>query len=156
MIEIQLTKGMVAIVDDDCPIEILEYKWQYHPKGYAKRISTLKGKKTGIFMHREIIGANKNEQVDHVNGDKLDNRKCNLRLCTNSQNQSNRKISKKNTSGFKGVQPHVRNGKMVARITVNKKNIYLGLFDSAKDAAIAYNEAAIKYHGEFANLNKID
>jgi hypothetical protein len=156
MIEIELSKGKVTIVDDDCPIEILHEKWHYLKKGYAYRTKYINGKKYATYMHREIMGAPNKIQVDHINGDKLDNRKENLRLCTASENAMNKNKAINNTSGFKGVYFQKATLKFMARISFNNKMLYLGLFESAKEAAITYNEAAVKYHGEFANLNKID
>ena len=94
--------------------------------------------------------------IDHIDGNSLNNQKNNLRICTQSQNCSNQKIGKSNTSGYKGVSYNKGQGKYNSRIRFNKKLIHLGYFVNLKDAARAYNEAAVKYHGEFANLNKID
>jgi len=154
MIEIQLTKGMVAIVDDDCPLHILEKKWQYHPNGYAQgKGPKINGKQSLLYMHRVIMDAPKGFEVDHINNNRLDNRKENLRICTSSQNKMNTKY--KNKAGYRGVSINC-SGKYRALIRFDGKNIHLGVFITAKEAAIAYNEAAVKYHGEFANLNKID
>ena len=106
-------------------------------------------------MHWDIIGKPRNKfETDHINGDRLDNRKINLRICTRSQNNMNKGIQKNNNSGFKGVV--FFKGKWMAHIQINNRNIYLGVFDNIKDAAQAYNEAAIRYHKRFAVLNKID
>lgn len=110
-------------------------------------------RKKKIFFHREIIKANNNQQVDHINGNSLDNRKSNLRKCSLRQNILNRKKPKNNTSGYKGVFK-IKN-RWKALIGVNKKRIYLGCFLNKKDAAKAYNDAAIKYFGKFSNINKL-
>ena len=89
------------------------------------------------------------------NGNGLDNRKANLRICSNSQNQANRGVGKNNTSGFKGVWFDNRVLRWRAAIQVLKKRIQLGKFDLKEDAARAYNKAATKYFGEFALLNRI-
>ena len=95
------------------------------------------------------------EQVDHINGDRSDNRIENLRECTNSQNSRNRGSSRNNTSGYKGVSFSKNNKKWIAQITFNRRLIYLGYTDTKEEAALLYNEAAIKYHGKFAFLNKL-
>jgi hypothetical protein len=88
-------------------------------------------------------------QVDHVNGDKLDNRKDNLRICNGTQNQGNMKIPKHNTSGIKGVSWHKATKKWVANIRINKKPKYLGSFSSKLDAKEIYTKFAKQYFGEF-------
>ena len=92
-----------------------------------------------------------NMEVDHINGDKLDNRKENLRVCTHRENGKNQKISINNTSGYKGVFANHKNWQAV--IGVDGKPIYLGTYPSPEKAAEAYDVAAKKYHGDFANLN---
>ncbi len=106
-------------------------------------------------MHREILGLDHGDrrQVDHINGDGLDNRKENLRICDTSKNVINRSIGKINTSGYKGVNWRKKSKKWVARIGFNNKRIYLGDFNNKEDAARAYDTAALKYYGEFAKLN---
>jgi hypothetical protein len=158
--EIQLTQGKVAIVDDEDFLELNKLKWYADLNGkkyYAIRKSIcINGKYINQKMHRIILGDNFNFHVDHINGDTLDNRRINLRICTHQQNMCNKSISKLNKSGYKGVF-YINSLKMYkASIRSNNKSIHLGCFYYAKQAAKAYNEAALKYHGEFANLNKID
>ena len=90
--------------------------------------------------------------VDHINGDTLDNRKCNLRICTQADNIKNRKKDIDNSSGYKGVNWSKSNKKYLARICVNKKIIYLGYHATAELAYSAYCEASKKYHGEYGRL----
>ena len=116
--------------------------------GYAQ---IYKGKKK-YYIHRIVINAEKH--VDHINRDRLDNRKRNLREATGSQNQYNTGVPTSNTTGFKGV--HTVNKKFRARIKVDKKEIHLGTFNSKIVAAAAYNRAAKKYHKEFACLNTFE
>jgi len=112
--------------------------------------------KKGKRIHRELLNIKDSKiTVDHRNGNTLDNRKINLRACTQSQNTKNRsKTLKPTTSKFKGIYLNV-NKKWVAQIRVNYKRICLGSFENEITAAEAYNNAAIKYFGEFALLNKL-
>jgi len=154
--EIQLTQGKVAIVDDEDFEYLNQWKW-YANNNYAIRSFTVsKSKVLRISMHREIMKPQKGFVIDHLDGNGLNNQKNNLRICTNSQNLMNRVKNINNTSGYKGVRLHNLSKKWRAQIWLNSKYYHIGLFNDIKDAARAYNEAAIKYHGEFANLNKID
>ena len=150
---IPLTKGKVAIVDDEDFERVSAHKWcySYGPNGgYAVRGVTVSvGKRKLQLMHRFIM----NEPVgfiDHRDGDRLNNTKENFRIATKSQNGFNRGKNRNNTSGFKGVswKRHVR--KWVAQIHVGGKNHYLGLFGSPEEASAAYADAAKIHHGEFS------
>ena len=159
--EIYLTQGQVAIVDDEDFEYLNQWKWQANQKKskrfYAWRGKKIDGKYKMIYLHRFILKiTDKKIFVDHVNMNTLDNRKINLRICTHSQNQMNTNKNNRNSLGYKGISYDKRVNKFYANITLNKKTFYLGGFIDPKDAAKAYNEAAIKYFGEFANLNKID
>ncbi len=103
-------------------------------------------------MSIEVSKPHSGEVVDHINGDKLDNRRANLRNCLRVQNTWNQGISRNNTSGYKGVQRSGR--RWVARIGIGNTRVHLGVFDSARDAATAYNQAAFKAWGRFARLNE--
>ena len=158
--EIQLTQGKVALVDDDMYEYLNQWKWyvqKWNIGYYAVRNIRVNKKYSGyVSMHRLITNNyDKNLITDHINGNTLDNHKWNLRICTYSDNNKNRNIAKNNLSGYKGVSYINQLNKYKAQIGINKKTIYLGLFIDPIDAARAYNEAAIKFHGEFANLNKI-
>lgn len=156
MREIVLSKGKVAFVDNDDYERLSEFKWCYN--NYAIR-TVHKGKTAKrIIMHRSILGLDNAPEftyVDHINGNKLDNRKVNLRIANHTTNGQNRKNSVKNTTGFKGVHFVARLGKFYATLRIDRKKTYLGAFLCPRRAAIAYNRAAIKYYGEFARLNKI-
>lgn len=104
-------------------------------------------------MHRVILGLihGDGKEADHINGDTLDNRRENLRVCEHKDNVRNIRFNSKNTSGFKGVSYHKVRRKFQAYIGVDGKRLYLGLHDTAEDAHAAYRKAADKYHGEFAN-----
>lgn len=156
MKEIKLTQNKVAMVDDDDFEYLNQFKWTYYKSGhgYAGR----RGKNNeSILMHRDIMNVlNKNNTlIDHIDGNGLNNQKSNLRLANKSQNAFNRKKTSKNTSGYKGVTWSKYANSWFVSITVNKRKIYLGNFKVIEDAAKAYNEAALKYHGEFAHLNDI-
>jgi hypothetical protein len=138
-----------AIIDKEDYEKVKDYKWH---KGHSNYIVSAKN---GIRLHRLIMNYPSNMEIDHKNHNKLDNRKENLRVCTGSQNKMNGKIHKDNFSKFKGVSWNKKNNKWVACIYTNNKNKFLGCFNNKIDAAIAYNNAALKYYGEFALLNKI-
>lgn len=121
-----------------------------HPKGYTR----IKLDKKLYSAHRlawlYVYGAYPNEQIDHVSGDKADNRLSNLRLATNAQNAWNRGKPKTNSTGFKGVYFNKAHQKFYARITVHGKKIHVGAFDAPEAAHLAYIEASRRYFGEFA------
>ena len=148
--EIVLTKGKVAVVDDeDYEMLVSGSRWCVND-GYA--FNATRGR-----MHRVILNAPDGVMVDHINGDKLDNRKANLRLCTNSKNQANRKVVR-GVSKFKGVVLERRkNGRCFWKATLvfEGKATYLGSFATDLEAAAAYNEAAVSKFGEFAHLNDL-
>lgn len=149
---IPLTQGKEAIVDD----EIYEYLtcWSWHySTGYAKRCDWNNGKSRIVRMHHFVLPLKEGMQVDHINGNGLDNRRENLRLVTKSQNMMNRGTQKNSTSGFKGVNKH--QGKWRAYILENRRQRHLGMFNTKEEAALAYNEAAKVIHGEYARLNQI-
>lgn len=104
------------------------------------------------MMHRLILDVPKGAEVDHINGNGLDNRRRNLRICTRSENQWNRRLAPNNTSGFKGVYRF--QGKWRAQIQSFGKKIHIGLYETRIEAARAYDEVAIKCHGDFAATNK--
>lgn len=107
------------------------------------------------YLHRIVNNTPKNLVTDHINGNKLDNRKCNLRSATTAQNTCNLQVRSTSRSGFRGVSFHGIAKKYLAQISVGKKYFYLGLFETAEEAALAYNAAAIKYHKQFARLNEV-
>lgn len=151
---IKLTKGKFTIVDSSDFKYLNTVKWFYLNPGYAARTIRLKGNKfKKQLMHRLIMNAPNGLEVDHKNGNKLDNRRSNLRLCTKAENHRNRGLQKSNTSGYKGVCWSKRNKKWIARIAFNGKRYDLGYFSDIRKAAQAYNNAAKKYHKEFAKLN---
>jgi hypothetical protein len=152
MREIQLTKGKVAIVDDDMFEYLNQFKWCYS-KGYAIRGIRVNGKAEKICMHRAIINTPVGMDTDHMNMNKLDNRRENLRICNRSENIRNTGLRSTNSSGYKGVTLHKARNKWRARIRVNGKKKSLGYFATKEEAAKAYNAAASFYFREFAWLN---
>jgi hypothetical protein len=153
--KVQVSQDVYAIVDADVFAEISQFNWFLGNRGYVVRNSTIDGKRRQILLHRQIVGPKQGNVVDHINGDKLDNRKVNLRECLHKQNIRNQKLRENNISGYKGVAFKQRRGHWIARITVDGKMTYLGSFDNPHDAARMYNFWAIEMFGEFARLNVI-
>lgn len=141
-----------VLVDDGDYQEISKHKWCLYPKGITFYAIT-KVNRIVTRMHRMIIAAKPGQLIDHKDGNGLNNTRNNIRIATFSQNAMNRKKRIGSSSQFKGVFK-IRS-KFQSRITVNYKDKSLGYFSLELDAAKAYNEAAIKYHGEFARLNDI-
>lgn len=141
MIEVPLTKGRVAVIDDANAEAVLAHKWYYAPCGYAARAKWEKGGRRGvIYMHRFLLGE-PSGIVDHINRDQLDNRRSNLRVGNKALNSLNRAPQSNNTSGFRGVDFDKARSRWVARISVDGKVRHLGRFKE-KDAAIAARLAA--------------
>jgi len=156
MKSIPLTRGFVALVDDEDFDWLNQFKWSVNPSygnHYAR--SCTKGKSE--YMHRLILKVKPGEFTDHIDGDGLNNTRRNLRLATQSQNMENRNKTCMNTSGFKGVHYSHQKGNIkkpwMATICINYRNLHLGYFSTAEEAAVAYDEAAIKYFREFAKTN---
>jgi hypothetical protein len=160
MKEIKLTQGKVALVDDEDYEYLNQFKWfTNNINGYfyaGRQITVSKNKQTIIYMHRIIMKPEKGTVIDHLDGNTLNNQKNNLRICTHAENMRNSKINKNNKSGYKGVVYQINSNNYKAQIKFNNKTINIGSYIDPIDAARAYNAAALKYHGEFANLNKID
>jgi hypothetical protein len=161
MKEIKLTQGKVSIVDDEDFGWLNQWKWYARWSGhhwYAVRSDFSEQKRRTIHMHRAIIERHgfylKGFDVDHINNNGLNNCLNNLRPATRSQNHQNRHRTK-GTSKYKGVSWRSKNQKWQTCIKINSHTIYLGDFDTEKEAAEIYNQAAIKLFGEFACLNNL-
>lgn len=160
MKEIKLTRGFVALVDDEEFEYLNQFKWHAHKCGsnkiYAKRMIRVKGIKGSltVLMHRDIMEVVDQDNIilDHKDGNGLNNQKANLRIATPTQNRMNSRPHGK--IKYKGV--YLNKGKYMARIRLgNKPLIYLGRFSTPEDAARAYDKAAAELFGEFAHLNNI-
>lgn len=159
MKEIILSQGKVALVDDEDFEWLSKWKWstQWAPHNYYAVRTEYGEKNKTVYMHREITHPPNNLDIDHINHNGLDNRRENLRFCTTAQNTHHQIKRDGHTSGFKGIYWNKRKKKWQAkiRLTANgiSKQIFLGLFDSEIHGALAYDEAAKKYFGDFAELN---
>ena len=161
MAEIPLTQGMVAIVDEEDFDYLNQWKWQALRIGYAARSVICQEKKRMIYMHQLLIDVPKGKETDHKDRNKLNNCRSNLRACFHRQNTRNRGKPRKITSSiFKGVYWNKGRRKWQAYFRLpqpsgNGKVTNLGRFKDEEQAALAYNEAATKYFGDFARLNTI-
>ena len=154
---IELTQGHVAVVDDEDFERLAQWRWHY-ADGYAKRNECIDNaykahKYRTLAMARSIMNPPKGMEVDHRNGNTLDNRRANLRIVNRAQNQQNRKTHINNKLGIKGVCFSKAHNRYRARIISNGVCVRLGWFKTIKEAKAAHDSAAIKLNGEFARLN---
>lgn len=148
---IPLTQGKVAIVDDEDYEILKQFKWyavKCDSTFYAQRKARSEHKRITTRMHREVINPPAGFFCDHKNGDGLDNRRDNLRIVTNAQNQMNKGIYKTSTTGVKGVI--IDHGKYRASIKLNGRSKHLGMFKTVEEASAAYQKAAKELFGEYA------
>jgi hypothetical protein len=144
----------VALVDDEDFDYLMQWRWNAKKVGntyYAMSFNFTDGVQKNIRMHRVIMNTPREMDVDHKDHNGLNNQKSNLRNCTKSQNSMN--VYPSGVSGYLGVSIRTGTTKYFAQIKVNKKTLFLGMFDDPKEAAIIRDRATIKYFGEFANLN---
>ena len=153
---IQLTQNKISLIDDGDYSGLSKYKWyavlSRNKNWYAVRYFKIDNKYASISMHRQILGLQKGDkrEVDHKDHDGLNNQRYNLRVCTHQENDFNRKYQP-HSSKFKGV--NLTKGKYMARIKLNGKKLYIGLYENEIEAARAYDEKAKELHGEYAGLN---
>lgn len=147
----------IVIVDEEDFEHLSQWNWQFFKSsGHAGRCQWINGKSKTFLLHREINKTPDHLFTDHVNGDKLDNRKKNLRNCNKSQNGMNRPKQKGVYSSiYKGVTWCKTMNKWKARVKANRKYYSLGYHETQEKAALEYNTYAYIYHGEFARFNKV-
>lgn len=140
---IELTQGKYAWVSSEDFERVSKRKWSYHHSGYVVR------GKPQISLHRFILGAKKGQHIDHINGDKLDNRRSNLRFCTSAQNQYNKRAMR----GIpKCVSYRPSRRAWIVRIQADGKRHWVGYFKDFNKAVLAYKKAVVNYHGEYARV----
>lgn len=149
---IPLINGGCALVDPYDYNRLIRYPWRRNNKGYAMyTYYDQKGVRHEVYMHRWIMGVFGRQVVDHIDGNRLNNTRANLRVCSQQQNLRYRRCFRNNASGYKGV---TRRGKRwLARIYYDEQTVRLGLFATVEDAALAYDCAARWLFGDFALLN---
>jgi hypothetical protein len=156
MITIPLTKGFLATIDD-ADVGFAMVRWHAARCGeglfYAARRTVVGGKSTAVYLHREILKAPPGMDVDHINGNTLDNRRENLRLATRSENNCNARRRRNREPGRKGISQDKRDGRWSAYVNINGRRTALGRFATAEEASRARDEAARRIHGEFARVN---
>lgn len=152
---IPLTKGKVATVDKKDYKYLKQWKWYCDVCGYAARSAIIDGRKSRVIMHRVIAKTPEDMCTDHINMDRLDNRRKNLRIVNKSQNGMNRLVNKGREIPYKGVSFRKDSEKYRAYGTKDKKRVWLGEYDNPIDAAKKYNKFAKRVYGEYANLNII-
>lgn len=158
MKEIKLTQGKVALVDDEDYERLNKLTWCAAKRDgtYYAYTTNLRGKRGSVIaMHRLIMNTPKGLIIDHIDHNGLNNQKSNLRNCTASQNNANRTSKKQGTSKYLGVSFYKPYNKYHVQIRILGKNTHVGYYKNEIDAAIAYNEAATRIHGKYANINYI-
>jgi len=158
MKKIELTLGKFSLVDDEDYIHLSKHKWYAQKRGRTYRAAR-NAKSNGIIksinIHRLVLGLKEGDgySVDHIDGDGLNNQKCNLRKCDTSENMRNRGRPVNNKSGYKGVSWCRKGKKWRSQIQIHGISKSLGYYNCLIKAAKAYDQGAIEYHGEFACLN---
>jgi hypothetical protein len=153
MKKIALTDGSVTLVDDEDFDFLSQWNWMRHTAGYAYAWEP--ALKKLVYMHRVILNPPPHLHVDHINRDRLDNRRSNLRPATRVENMMNSEIRREGTSKYRGVSWDAERGKWFASIRINKRSKNLGRYSSESEAAEAYNRAALQHYGDFAPFNLV-
>lgn len=151
--QIELTQGKVALVSDEDYEWLILWKWHYSAGMAVHNGPKARGRQPKCLMHRLIMDAPAGMVIDHINHDTLDNRRCNLRICTHAENIRNGLRPKNNTSGFKGVFWERCANRWRARATLDGQSYHLGLFRDPADAARAYDAFVREHFKEFALCN---
>ena len=149
----KLPTGRYFIFDAVDTDKVKQHRWTVAESGYVETTSYLKGESVRLRLHRIIVDAPDEMVIDHINGNRWDNRRCNLRIATPMDNSHNHKLFITNSSGYTGVSYEKRRGKYAAYIHVDGRKKHLGYFNDPKTAAKAYDQAAVFYYGEFASPN---
>lgn len=148
-----LSNGKKVLVDAEDYEKVIAIDWKYQlhkGKEYVRVQRWVEGKNVTTYLHSFLMNG---RMVDHINGNGLDCRKQNMRVCSKKQNNMNRSKAKNNTSGYKGAYWRKDRSTWQSRISVEGKNVHLGYFPNSEDAARAYDKAARSYYGEFGKLN---
>lgn len=156
MCKLELTRGQFALLDEEDYEKFKKYSWHCTNHGYAARRDA---DNIHHYLHRDVLDAKKGDVIDHINGNKLDNRRENLRFCTQMQNSWNAR-HKRGRVPFTGVHisdPYAKQGwflkkRYAAKIKIDGKDIWLGRYETPELAHLAYRDACIKYRGDFARL----
>jgi HNH endonuclease len=163
--EITLKQGSITLVDDEDFEMVSKFKWSETEKGHRRttyaRGQVFKAGTSGMYttsMHRFVLGLERGDGliVDHINGNGLDNRKCNLRICTLGQNAQNVSLRRNNKTGYTGVRFREERGVWVSEIRFNRKAEKLAYTRCKHLAALKYNKKAIEYFGEYAKINDVE
>ena len=158
-VRVPLTQDKVAIVDTEDLTFVSGRAWvavRYGGRWYAKtNVCCNSGTWTAVYLHRVLMRDLGGRQVDHINGDGLDNRRCNLRSVSSAENKYNAGKRKDNSSGYKGVSCRAGGKRWRAQIQHCGRTHWLGVYDNKIDAARAYNAAALQMFGAFARLNHV-
>ena len=141
-----------ALVEASDYARVAKHVWRRSSDGYAVRSETSNGTKRTVYLHRVVAGTPPGWVTDHINGDRLDNRRANLRTATPAQNAANSR-DRPRRSGLRGVYWHGQARRWVSQISVNGRLRHLGLFDDPEDAARAYDVAARDAWGPYARTN---
>lgn len=154
---ISLSRGLYTMIDEEDFDRVSAYTW--HASGryggfYASRTYQQDSRKISVYLHRFLMDAQPGQEVDHINGDRLDNRRtANLRICTHGQNMANAKGRDYGRSAYKGVSPVTQTGRWAAFIGGHASHEYVGTFNTDVEAAEAYDLAARARYGAFARTN---
>ncbi|WP_320533628.1 HNH endonuclease [Robbsia andropogonis] len=155
VVEVSMARGVIALIDEEDSALVFSRRWYASNWGYAKTsIVDGDGKKTETSMHRFILGLKNGDgkEVDHINGNRLDNRRINLRICSHAENIRNRGALRTNNSGYKGVYWVSARKKWRSSLWFDGKFFHVGYFTSPQSAYEAYCIKAKELHGDFANL----